>query len=44
VPAESELVGLEPKGEPNELGQVEHRQAQLAPDHGLRRGLLQVEV
>ena len=37
-------LGLEPERQADELRQVQHRHAQLAPDVLLRQRLLEVEV
>ena len=42
--AESELLGLQPKGQPNHLGKVQHGEAEVALDVLGGGGLLQVEV
>src|SRR5919198_3490694 len=44
VPRHAELLWVEPEGEADELGQVEHGEAELAPDHALGQRLLKVEV
>ncbi len=44
VAREPELLGLQAERQAHELGQMEHRHVQLAPDHFLGQRLLHVQV